>query len=68
MDKKILYYSPERKTFETKNNNHELPGNVCFWACLVKCKENNLDKKYWLLFSPAKDASSPTISQREQNL
>ena len=33
----------------------------------VKRKENDLDRKYRLLGGPAENASSPTISQIEQN-
>ena len=66
--KKSIYYSPEGKTFFTKNSDHELPANVCFYAFSVKRKENDLDRKHRLLGGPAENASSPTISQIEQNL
>ena len=61
--KKNIYYSPERKTFSTENNNHELTSNVCFQPISVKCKENYLDRKYRLLGGPAENASLSTISQ-----
>ena len=41
---------------------------MCFQAFSVKRKENDLDRKYSLLGGPAENASSPTISQIQQNL
>ena len=40
-----------------------MTSNVCFQPISVKCKENDLDRKYWLLGGPAENASLPTISQ-----
>ena len=63
---KNLYYSPERKTLYTKNNNLELQANVCFLAFSVKREENDFDRKYRLLGGPAENTSSSTISLIEQ--
>ena len=51
------------KCFKQKNNDHELPANVCFKTFSVKRKENDLDKKYRILGGIAEIAPSPTISQ-----
>ena len=40
---------------------------VSFQPFSVTCKENDFDGKYMLLGGPAENASSPTISQIEQN-
>ena len=45
-----------------------MPAKVCFKAFSVKRKENYLYRKYILLWDPAENASSPTISPMEQNL
>ena len=46
---------------------HEVLHIVCFATFSVKCKENDLHRKYRLLRGPAKNVSS-IISQIEQNL
>ena len=40
---------------------------MTFTLYLLKYKENDLDRKYRLLWGPAENVSLPTISQIEQN-
>ena len=47
---------------------HEVSHIVCFYTFSVKHKENDLHRKYTFLGGPAENASSPTISQIEQNV
>ena len=47
---------------------HEVSNIVCFLTFSVKNKENDLYRKYMFLGGPAENASSPTISQKRQNL
>ena len=46
---------------------HEVLNIVLFQTFSVKRKENDLHIKYTFLGGPAENASSPTISQIEQN-
>ena len=46
---------------------HAVLNIVCFETFSVKCKENDLHRKYRLFGGPAENLSSPTISQAEQN-
>ena len=46
---------------------HEVSPTVCFLTFSVKRKENDLYRKYTFLGGPAENASSPTISQIEQD-
>ena len=43
----------------------EVPHIVCFETFSVKCKENDLQRKYRIFGGPAENQSSPTISQME---
>ena len=46
---------------------HEVSHIVCFKTFSVKCKENDLHRKYRLFGGHAENVSSPTISQIEEN-
>ena len=52
--------------FQTKHVYYEVLNIVCFLTFFVKCKENDLHRKYTVLGGHAENASS-TISQIEQN-
>ena len=55
-------------TSTSRNIYHDVSNTVCFKKFSVKCKENDLLRKYMFFGGPVENASSPTVSSIEQNL
>ena len=64
---RLLFTWEKKKLLNKTYMYYEILNIVCFLTFSVKCKENDLHRKYRLFGGLAENLPSPTISQIEQN-